>query len=586
MRKYLALAGLLFTSVCVSSLILQTNAKPNLTQPSAQTAPTPLEVVVLRPQTQTNGAQPIVPTEAEVKDFVSNPNNRGRRALAFRKFRKMLLDRGVPFEPNMLLENGWQERLKKSGYMNSLESAYIADGKLSGAVLADTLYLPEKVELKGDTVILARRLVYEGDKVLIRGYGVDVALMPVEPSVVTRPIKGAPSNYQYMPPKSPEFEKAFFAAHAPVTNKAPDGVIYWGSVTVDVSGWGWAERLAGINARAKAQAQGLDVSVIPLCPNGQADRSGCGGTEGSAGLFRPPANKGEDSPNPVDGTCNGDPNGRDTPNASPGDNGERGGDAPDYGAPGGPTKGDDGGSIDASLTGGETGYYLFLSNGGMGGRGGQGGRGGNGGDGGNAKRGGQGATCGLAVGNGGRGADGGMGGRGGDGGTGGDGGKGGNGGSVVVNYYPNANLIVEGRAAKGEPGPKGPAGEYGGGGVSKPGAPGGDPGNPVGGIYGSRGGHGEARGTLGFGNMGSPGSIGTYGDSDGQVDLRLLPPPPPGGGGCYSLIPPAKEQSSSLNDNCGDWDLRAPVYYVHLRSYDGGRTWTVVNIWYAGCFII
>ena len=40
---------------------------------------------------------------------------------------------------------------------------------LKGAYLADTLYLPENVEISGHTVILANYVVFEGKNPVIRG---------------------------------------------------------------------------------------------------------------------------------------------------------------------------------------------------------------------------------------------------------------------------------------------------------------------------------------------------------------------------------------------------------------------------------
>lgn len=45
--------------------------------------------------------------------------------------------------------------------------------------LAGTLYLPEQVELTGDTVILARRVIFEGRRPVIKG-NYNVAFLPAE----------------------------------------------------------------------------------------------------------------------------------------------------------------------------------------------------------------------------------------------------------------------------------------------------------------------------------------------------------------------------------------------------------------------
>ena len=498
MKKILTLGGILLVALCLFSVVslagLQTGIKPNLT--TAQATPTP-------------------PTEGKIKDSLSGEIAKAKQILAFSKFRQLLLEKGVSFEPNILLEAGWQDRLNNTGFTNTLESAYISDAKLSGAILADTLYLPEKVELKGDTIILARRLVFEGKKVVIRGYGVGLSIIPLEPDVLTEPVNGSARNYNRLSPNAPQFEDAFFAANKPVNN---------GTVTINVSGWGWEEQLALNEAKAAAKARGLAVPVVPLCPESDEKKNGCDGMEGAHGISYSKANNGDDSPNPVGGTCSGDANGQTTPNAKKGDNGTTGGDAPDYLETGGPKKGDNGGDVFfPDYPAGTTGVHHFLSNGGQGGRGGHGGKGGDGGDGGFAKPGGNGVTCGLTVGNGGRGGDGGLGGRGGDGGTGGDGGKGGNGGSIYVRYHVNNNLLIDGFANAGDAGPKGPKGAFGMRGQGRSGGLGGDPGPPVGGIFGTRGDNGNHQDTLGDGAMGSAGSPGSAGDMAGSVDIVPLP---------------------------------------------------------------
>lgn len=51
--------------------------------------------------------------------------------------------------------------------------------KFGGAKIANILYLPDKIELTGDTIILANYLVFAGKKVEIVGYD-DLLVFPME----------------------------------------------------------------------------------------------------------------------------------------------------------------------------------------------------------------------------------------------------------------------------------------------------------------------------------------------------------------------------------------------------------------------
>src|SRR5215831_9289346 len=82
----------------------------------------------------------------------------------------LLREAGVPFDPELLLEEDWPKRLApifdQIPEMN--QNRYMA-GPLSGVQLADTLYLPGHVETTGDTVILVRHIRFEGNDFEIKG---------------------------------------------------------------------------------------------------------------------------------------------------------------------------------------------------------------------------------------------------------------------------------------------------------------------------------------------------------------------------------------------------------------------------------
>ena len=93
-----------------------------------------------------------------------------RRRSAFSKGRELLARKGVPFDPDELLDSRLKERLRPIfDQMPELRLAQQGETKINGAVMAHTLYLPDKIQLDGDTVILARRLVFLGRDVVIKG---------------------------------------------------------------------------------------------------------------------------------------------------------------------------------------------------------------------------------------------------------------------------------------------------------------------------------------------------------------------------------------------------------------------------------
>lgn len=92
----------------------------------------------------------------------------------------LLRGRGVPFDPNLLLENRWPETLATMfAQMSEMQETRYVAGPIQGVEMADILYMPEKVRVTGDLVILANHLVFEGTDVLIKG-NYNVAIFPAE----------------------------------------------------------------------------------------------------------------------------------------------------------------------------------------------------------------------------------------------------------------------------------------------------------------------------------------------------------------------------------------------------------------------
>jgi hypothetical protein len=98
----------------------------------------------------------------------------------FKKGRELLLDYGLPFEPNELLEaNNKDKVLHKLELLPEFKNSEQGGKRIKGVKIADTLYLPENVKLEGDTVIIVRFLIFEGKDVLIRG-NYDLHVFPLE----------------------------------------------------------------------------------------------------------------------------------------------------------------------------------------------------------------------------------------------------------------------------------------------------------------------------------------------------------------------------------------------------------------------
>jgi hypothetical protein len=84
--------------------------------------------------------------------------------------RRLLLEARVPFEPVTLFTRHWRQRL--SPVFEAMPEMKINKQQfddLKGVHLADTLYLPDQVKLAGDTVIVAKRVIFQGREVLIKG---------------------------------------------------------------------------------------------------------------------------------------------------------------------------------------------------------------------------------------------------------------------------------------------------------------------------------------------------------------------------------------------------------------------------------
>ncbi len=437
-----------------------------------------------------------------------------RKETAFKPTRELLLKAGVPFDPDILKDPEWRRKLAPQlrGLWQMFTPRRLGR-RLGGLQLADTLYLPEKVDLTADTVIIANRVVFEGRDVVIKGNH-NIAVYPVvETGMLGTTLEEAMLK-QGFSERNVEF--AYVSLKGSSTRKqfVPQ-FIEDGSLTIDTGGPGYREWLERQRQRRPAAASGFIKSsfspqTVVIDHNANAGAPGGEGAIGSVGS--------SGSPNPAfpgdPGDCSGQTTGF---QGFPGQNGGTGG----TGSPGDPANpGFAATAITYSITT-YRGTYTFLAKGGDGGKGGTGGQGGFGGPGASGGKGGHGADCSCPPGNGGTGGTAGRGGKGGNGSTGGTGGNGGQGGNIVITKPSNFIGTIFDNESGGNLGVGGSAGPYGFPGVSgSPGA-GGDPGtnSSCSPSQGSTGSPGSSQSDLGGGNPGATGSNGNQGANGSRTFL-------------------------------------------------------------------
>lgn len=417
----------------------------------------------------------------------------------FKPGKDLLERRAAPFEAETLLDPDWRNKLAPTfAQMPEMKIERRLSRELKGVELADTIYLPEQVELTEDTVIVTRRLIHEGKNAVIKGNHNIYIFVVEEWGVLGTTLDEAARNGGRAR-NEPLFTKASFTKTSLITGFVPH-LIPGGHITIDTSGPGaleWRER-----QKRKLRGQANHASRVRLSPI--EDTSGGPGAQGNDGTPGAPGSAGAPDP------------------SFPGDNGDCSGFGVNglQGFPGGTGgTGEIGGTGGTGHKGGTAtsqfhtitsigGTFTFLAQGGEGGNGGTGGSGGVGGPGAQGGHGGSGASCSCPPGNGGTGGTGGRGGKGGKGGAGGSGGPGGDGGNITVTLPSNfEGTILENHSA-------------GGGGIPGTGGPGGPPGlagsagSPGNGgtnlscstIQGSNGSQGTTQGNLGFGGPGDPGA--------------------------------------------------------------------------------
>jgi hypothetical protein len=418
---------------------------------------------------------------------------KARRKAMFERAAIMLNQKGITFDPFILLEDDWPTRLKPHfDQMPEMQEVRYHTESLQGVHFADTLYLPERVELTDDTVILAKKLVFEGKNVLIKGNH-NISVLPMQKVGVL----GGPLSERLRSKFGGSLSERLGKSTPRIDQLRPDEIpeTTTGNITIDVSGRGYDDWLAEIggeqkynsvikalfsrdkNVREEARKEydllrrvGAKISkstkntkqqraafkldnTSGIIGNSRAKAQYLGGVNAwkyhsgliSTAIFQ--------SPPPVDGAA-GNPGGEGNPGSLPGqpnpltqpkaangtcsttphgNEGLAGGEPTDAGPAG--TGGDGnpgnpaGNIVDFYIPDNSSNAYTFSARGGRGGAGGPGGTAYNGHNGGQGGDGGDGANCPCLQGGAGNGGKGGRGGPGSNGARGGDGGRGGPGGN-------------------------------------------------------------------------------------------------------------------------------------------------------------
>jgi len=264
-------------------------------------------------------------------------SNRDAKKDGFEKAKNLLVYKNVPFDPEILLTPDWRKTLKSTfDQMPELQEVRRGANRLKGVQMAHTLYLPEKVRLEGDTVILVRNLIFDGHEAVIRG-PFSIYVYPVDESGLLGTSYEA-ALARARPKTGVRFTTASWAANRATRGLPVMPIIRGGTITINTSGLGRAEWLE--SQRAMASGSG-SVRMIKAGffrqgenKNGAYGGDGAWGVEGAQGLTG--------SPSPgttgAGGTCGS----TSSVNGGTGGNGNQGG----IGLPGGSA------ATDPSLNGG------------------------------------------------------------------------------------------------------------------------------------------------------------------------------------------------------------------------------------------
>jgi hypothetical protein len=115
------------------------------------------------------GAYAQDPTPEEAKKRAREQTEEEDRKYKAR-IRQLLLDKGVPIDPDLLYRSDAREKLNSIlADMPEMQVNYFRSEPLEGVIMGGEITLPDKVELVGDTIIFAKKLKFTSSNVLIKG---------------------------------------------------------------------------------------------------------------------------------------------------------------------------------------------------------------------------------------------------------------------------------------------------------------------------------------------------------------------------------------------------------------------------------
>ena len=269
------------------------------------------------------------------------------------------------------MEPGFQKRLAPVfAKMPEFRETHVVGKQMKGVQLADTLFLPENVELTGDTVIIANNMIFSGKNAVIKGPH-DLHFFALGPllslTMNARDARGQSSTFVEVAFSKPRLVKAVFSRASIEETKRAGQLVEPDRITLNVDGRGrdeWLESQKAAKARFANHArrsttqQQENIDKVP----GETGDKGANGT-----FSTEPETNGEGPP----GLC---------PSIPDGSTGDTGHTAPAAGTGGTGLRGidgEDGGTLNITVTNASDTHFYNLSA--KGGRGGQGGPGGDGG---------------------------------------------------------------------------------------------------------------------------------------------------------------------------------------------------------------
>lgn len=203
----------------------------------------------------------------------------------FEPARKLLSEKGVSFDPEILQRPDWQKQIRLSPFVHQdFRTSFRSEKRIKGVLMADTLILPNEVELTGDTVIFANTIVFEGKRARIHGLGKNIYIYPV---ISTEHLNGTLEDLM----RSKGIANNLPAINERTSLRFPLNFVEEEThLEIDVSGQGRKEWLA----KQKNNELFPDTILELYCPPGNNDCSvyepGATGSPGTGGQAGTPHN--------------------------------------------------------------------------------------------------------------------------------------------------------------------------------------------------------------------------------------------------------------------------------------------------------